>query len=195
MTKKHYVKPHEQVSQNPQYSDPSAFYQHWPRIELLAEAAPNALGVGESVYKMGVLRIKLSTPEQTGSGYFISFHGKNQYPEWDAMVWVKYNLTPDAARMGMILPNLDSYINIQGSSYQYVFTMEQLGWVFNPTPEHCGIPMTLLTMDKHIAHFTCPKCSEFLPVDGRTWNEDHGHGFLAPRPEFKIEYPQKGKDG
>ena len=81
----------------------------------------------------------------------------------------------------MVLPNLDSYINIEHSDAQhggqrFVFTMEQTGWVITPTPKHCDEAMEFISAEEGFLCFGCTACHEETIIDGRTWNEEHGHG-------------------
>ena len=177
---------HKRKSQNLKYDDPSAFYKAWPAIQKQGERV-NVLGRTEMIYKMGKVRVEV-TPVQPGmSGYFMSIRATDRYPTWDEIVWMRYNLIPDAARMVLNLPNLDSYINIEASDaphggQRFVFTMEQAGWAITPTPEHCDGVMQFISVEEGFLRFGCTVCHEEQIIDGRTWNEEHGHGLNGVVP-------------
>lgn len=186
--KKHLAKPHTKVSQHPTYDDPSAFYRRWPKIERLSDTHTMTVQFRpETAYKMGNLKCFVNEPVLEYPHYFMSVRGRDAYPPYDAIVWLKYNLIPDSARMAFILPNLDAYINLEWSDHanggeKYVFTLEQVGWVLNPIPAHCQQPMERITEYPLSGVFRCPKCYHTQEINYLTWNEDHGHGFHGVRP-------------
>lgn len=165
-------------SKHPIYDDPSAFKKQFPVIRETDEAGTNMREVApETTYKMGKLTAVVSL---TPMGYFMSVHGKDCYPTWDEMVWLRYNLIPDAAVMALILPNLDKYINIDGMHHQFVFTMEQKSWALVKLPEcpTCQRQMELKHTEYAEAEFIC-KCGDTTMLDLSTWNEENGSGFKA----------------
>lgn len=130
---------------------------------------------------MGPVRATLVEPQENAPGYFLSIHGRDRYPTWDEIVWLRYNLIPDAARMALILPNLNSYINQEDTAFKFVFTMEQQGWAVDPPPQceagHGAMEITGVQIVTGLA--VCPVCGASMEIDLRTWNERHGNGFRA----------------
>jgi hypothetical protein len=164
------------------YHDPTAFSQRFPRIDEVTdgslwtpmmEHAPGAV----RTYRMGNLKIILKEPDKNG-GWHLSVHGPGRYPSWDELVWLRYNLIPDAALMALLLPNLDAYINHEDTQHKNVFTMEQKGWVLNPTPDHCEQAMTPVdgSVTPTTVTFACAACGATEVVEFATWNEQHGNG-------------------
>jgi hypothetical protein len=175
-------------SKHPRYDDPSAFYQRFPTIVPSDNGGTlmGKLGVNEQCYKMGGTYVTLTRPQSGVPGYFLSIHGRGHYPSWDEIVWLRYNLIPDAARMALILPNLNSYINQEKSEFKFVFTMEQSGWALDPTPtcSHCGKRLAIIpaSVDGSRAAFQCPEHGWHMVIEMSTWNEEHGNGFLGATP-------------
>lgn len=171
-------------SKHPHYDDPSAFRKQFPRIEKnngVATGRSIILGVEEESYKMGPIRATLSKPSGKLSGYFLSVRGRDKYPDWDSIVWLRYNLIPDAARMVLVLPNLNSYINQEQTDYKFVFTMEQSGWVLDPEPkcEQCNQTLQIASMAGVMGTFKCPEHDTLVEIDMSTWNEAHANGFFG----------------
>lgn len=167
MSKKH--------SKHPAYDDPTAFKKQFPTIREATEYISGMSVLGEvKVFKMGKLKAIVTL---TPMGYHFAIHGKDCYPTWDEIVWLRYNLIPDAAIMAMILPNLDSYINQDDNNFKFVFTMEQKEWSIHPLPvcEKCGKDMQMKHYEYAIAKGVC-KCGFESTVDLSGWNERHGHG-------------------
>lgn len=170
-------------SHNPQYSDPSAFGRQFPRIQKSESQTGRAifLHMVEQGYKMGTLRAVVAPPQEGQPGFFMSVHGRDKYPSWDEIVWLRYNLLPDAAVMSLLLPNLNSYINLEDKDYQYVFTLEQKGYVLDPSPVcefHPTDNLVMFSMQGVVGAFSCPVCGASTEIDMSTWNEEHGNGFL-----------------
>lgn len=171
-------------SKHPRYDDPTAFGKRFPRIET-RQGGGTALArfVNEQHYKMGAIHATLTVPnaDEDVPAYFMSVHGRDRYPDWDEIVWLRYSLIPDAARMTLILPNLNNYINQDDTAYKFVFTMEQSGWALDPTPvcETCQQTMGIKEMHGALAKCFCSKCDATMDIDMATWNEQHGNGFLA----------------
>lgn len=174
-------------SKNPRYDDPSAFRKQFPRIELLEghQGTLAATLVNEKVYKMGKLRATVTEPSKEMTKYFMSVHGRDRYPTWDEIVWLRYNLIPDSADMALKLPNLNRYINHEYDAYKFVFTLEQLMWTLEPEPlcTHCLNPLRLeeIADNGYIARHACDPCGYSMSIDMRTWNEEHGNGFQGKR--------------
>lgn len=175
-------------SKNPRYDDPSAFAKRFPRIELLhgvGTPMTPQLGINEQSFKMGTIRATLSVPnaEQQMQGYFMSVHGRDQYPDWDSIVWLRYNLIPDSAVMVLVLPNLNSYINQDDTPHRNVFTLEQKGWSLDPAPvcPTCGTRLEMAELKYGRGVFVCPYPAHEVSVeiDLTIWNEQHGNGLLA----------------
>lgn len=167
-------------SKHPRYDDPTAFSQRWPRIEKIDRQTGVSLlqGINEQMYKMGKVRATVTKPSGGGfPGYFMTVRCNDRYPTWDEIVWLRYNLIPDAAIMTLVLPNLNAYINEDDSGYKFVFTMEQKGWALDPPPQHCGQPMRNANMGNTSGIFRCDKCGYEFLLDFTTWNEAHGNGF------------------
>lgn len=172
------------ISKSKKYDDPTAFAKRWPRIERINERTGLAVtGAGEKMWKMGTIRASITLTPQ--NGFFMSVHGRDRYPTWDEIVWLRYNLLPDAAQMVLILPNLNSYINLEDTHHKYVFTMEQQGWVLDPVPtcEHCkaSAPLKLTEIEGIQGTFVCGDCGYTLSIGMDSWNEDHGNGMTAKR--------------
>jgi hypothetical protein len=170
------------ISKSAKYDDPSAFYQHWPAIVQVEKERTDLLGRAQDVYRMGKVTATVSYSED--HGYFMTFRTKDRYPTYDEIVWLRYHLAPDACRMALIMPNLNAYINEEGSDQahggrKYVFTMEQVGWILDPIPTcpACSREMVNGVIKSHFVEMVCPYCRATLPVDMRTWNEEHGNGF------------------
>lgn len=176
----------KQLSKHPYHHDPSAFAKakNFAKItEAQDENHPMKIAFPSSrFYKMGKLGVIVHNEQN--QGYFLSVQGRDTYPSWDEIVWIRYNLIPDAAIMALILPNLNSYINNEDNNYKFVFTMEQNGWALDPIPtcEKCGKPLHTLNewVDGKINFFHAD-CDSFLHVDPHNWNESHSNGFLAKR--------------
>ncbi|HEX2905875.1 MAG TPA: hypothetical protein VHO69_03390 [Phototrophicaceae bacterium] len=86
------------------------------------------------VFTMGKCKIILHEADDQ-CGWFMSVRRNDRYPSWDELVWIRYNLIPDAAEMGLILPNLNAYINDEDTESRNVFTTQQTGWVLDPPPQ------------------------------------------------------------
>ena len=167
-------------SKHPRYDDPTSFCQRWPRIEPINRQTGVALlqGQNERMYKMGKVRASVTAPSETGyAGYFMTVRCNDRYPTWDEIVWLRYNLIPDAAIMSLVLPNLNNYINRNDDEYKFVFTMEQKGWALDPPPEHCDQRMKQVDMLITTSIFHCDQCGYEFQLDFTTWNEAHGNGF------------------
>jgi hypothetical protein len=162
------------------YDDPTAFGKKFPVIRETDRPTNrlSAIHPNGKTYKMGKLLIFVAKPTSEMQGYFMSIQGKDSYPTWDEVVWIRYNLIADSARMAMILPNLNSYINQDDTNYKFVFTFEQTGWAFDPAPTclHCGADKDSLTMVK-LGGFVCQRCEWEFAINPLTWNEDHGNGY------------------
>lgn len=174
------------LSKHPHYDDPTAFGKRFPRIEKTGggTAASVLLGAQEQRYKMGAIRAIVAPPAEGHPFYFMSVHGRDRLPEWDEVVWLRYNLIPDAAVMTLILPNLNAYINKEDDARKFVFTMEQARWALDPEPmcAECGGALTPTTVRPTGATFACAVASHApVDIDFLTWNETHGNGFLARR--------------
>ncbi|MBK8035322.1 MAG: hypothetical protein IPK17_38620 [Chloroflexi bacterium] len=173
------------ISKHPHYDDPTAFGKHFPRIEKTegGTAASVLLGAPEQRYKMGAIRAVVAPPTPERPFYFMSIHGRDRYPTWDEVVWLRYNLIPDAAVMALLLPNLNGYINKEDDDRKYVFTMEQVRWSIDPPVlcERCGDMMMSDGIALTTAVFRCEACAEKRTIDVANWNEEHGNGFLARR--------------
>jgi hypothetical protein len=100
---------------------PDAFSKQFPVIREVA--APVGSGRPIQCYKMGKLRIAIM-PEHEGMPFVASISHNSRYPEWDEMVWVRYELCPGDVDMAMILPPLDEYINYADGRAKFMFTME-----------------------------------------------------------------------
>lgn len=174
------------LSKHPVYDDPSAFSKRFPRIERLTNGEGSLLGrlTPEIAVKMGKLRANVSMPTVDRPFYFMSVHGRDRLPEWDEVVWLRYNLIPDAAVMTLILPNLNGYINQEDTPHKYVFTLEQVRWALDPEPKcpTCGGALKPTLLHPTGATFACADTSHApVEVDFLTWNEAHGNGLLAQR--------------
>lgn len=180
------------ISKHPRYDDPTAFSKRFPRIERLQGNATLMSRIAEEQsYKMGAIRVGLTLPSEGIPGYFMSVHGRVAYPDWDAVVWLRYNLIPDAAVMSLLLPNLNAYINQDDTHHKFVFTLEQKGWALDPIPtctncgkalviaEHLLTPIPLTVTQRA---FVCPMEGLQYTIDMVTWNEQNGNGFLGNRP-------------
>lgn len=167
-------------SKHKHYDDPSAFYHRWPEIrEVDVASGMRLLTNSERSYRMGKVLATVVPPTKE-HGYFMSVRCKDRYPTWDEIVWLRYNLIPDAAQMAMLLPNLDRYINQESTAYKYVFTMEQTSWVLNPEPAcPCGGAVKLETVVVALGRFRCATCEAVQEIDLLTWNEQHGNGFAG----------------
>ena len=171
-------------SKHPRYDDPSAFEQQFPRIVEVKDGSlstPLSQFQTVKVFTMGKCKVILHEGDEQ-MGWFMSVRRNDRYPSWDEIVWLRYNLIPDAARMALILPNLNAYINQENTEYRNVFTMEQTGWALDPPPQHCGRNMDMFgpVSSAHTATFQCA-CGFRLEVDLNTWNEQHGNGFRAAK--------------
>ncbi len=157
-------------SKHPTYDDPSAFKQQFPRIVEVKDGSMTtvaALAAVTKIYTMGKCKIILHQADAQ-MGWFMSVQRTE-----------RYNLIPDAAIMSLVLPNLNNYINHEGSNFKNVFTMEQKGWAIDPRPMHCGQEMVIdtSTQDCHGAIVECKTCHYSFQIDFATWNEKHGNGF------------------
>lgn len=169
-------------SNHPRYDDPTAFWMRWPRIQRLENAQTGLMlieGITETVYKMGKVRASVAVPNEKMPGYFMTVRCNDRYPTWDEIVWLRYNLIPDAAIMSLILPNLNRYINQEDTGHKYVFTMQQEGWAVEPTPvcAECVDPMRHIETRITTGIFQCELCGIQRVIDLTTWNEQHGNGF------------------
>ncbi len=177
-------------SQHPRYDDPTAFGQQFPAIvpdATVQTAVMAALEVQEQGYKMGEVKATVSL---IAAGYFMTVRCKRRYPSWDEIVWLRYHLIPDAAVMSLVLPNLDNYINLEGTTEKNVFTMEQKGWALRPVPvcQNCDAPeIDFLVTNGLWLTFKCKVCGYQFDVDAKHWNEEHGHGLLAKETETSHE--------
>ena len=174
------------ISKHPYYTDPTAFSKQFPRIERITVGTALATvmkGVIETAYKMGPIRVGIVEPTPERPLYFMSIHGRDRYPTWDEMVWLRYNLIPDAALMTMLLPNINGYINRDGEHHQFVFTFEQRGWALDPIPqcEQCQTQLRDLDVTGDVVTMGCPQCHAQQLIHMSSWNEDHGNGLLAKR--------------
>lgn len=171
------------LSKHPRYDDPSAFAKGMNFAKIVPTEEPlhpmRGLYKTAKFYKMG----KLGIITHNDGKYFLSVQGKDCYPTWDEVVWIRYNLIPDAAIMAMLLPNLNSYINQEDSHYKFVFAMEQTGWALDPIPTcgHCEITMKYKSQSIMGMQFECEQCQAHEIVDPNDWNEQHGNGRLAKR--------------
>lgn len=171
----------------PKYDDPTAFGQRWPAIRNAEGEFSTAFGIFEHIeeesYRMGKVKATLIRPTpESGNGFFLTIRHNNRYPTWDEIVWIRYNLIPDAAIMSMVLPNLNSYINQEDNGFKFVFTFEQKGWALDPPPvcKHCGKEMVFGDMVGVIGTFRCATDNaHYEQIDMTTWNEQHGNGFYA----------------
>lgn len=170
-------------SQHPRFDDPSAFGQQFPRITEVTDGSmstPVSNFAAAKIYTMGKCKVILHPADET-LGWFMSVRRNDRYPSWDEIVWLRYNLIPDAAIMMLKLPNLNNYINQENAEYKNVFTMEQQGWALDPPPSCHGRDMTINADSQTAicAAFQCEACGETTQVDFNTWNEFWGNGFLA----------------
>lgn len=170
-------------SKHPKYDDPTAFGQCWPRIVEVTDgsvASPLGVFVPVRYFKMGKCRVALHEADEQ-MGWFMSVQRNDRYPSWDEIVWLRYNLIPDAALMMLKLPNLNSYINQEDTNHRNVFTMEQAGWLLDPQPTcpDCGETLSIdpATQTPVSATFVCQNgCDSVVEVDFNHWNETHGNG-------------------
>jgi hypothetical protein len=170
------------ISKSLKYDDPTAFGKRWPRIERIKERTGLALvSADETMWKMGPIRASVVLTSK--NGFFMSIHGRDRYPTWDEIVWLRYNLLPDAAQMVLILPNLNRYINLEDTHHKYVFTLEQQGWALDPVPmcAHCKapVPLKLTEIEGIQGTFVCGDCGYTQSIWMDSWNEDHGNGMTA----------------
>jgi hypothetical protein len=170
-------------SKHPRYDDPSAFRQQFPRIVEVTDGSmstPLSGIAAAKIFTMGKCKLILHEADAK-LGWFMSVRRSDHYPSWDELVWLRYNLIPDAAIMMLKLPNLNSYINQENPEYKNVFTMEQQGWALDPPPSCCGQNMIIdaATQSATAAAWDCPTCGKSMQIDFNTWNEQHGNGFLA----------------
>ncbi len=176
-------------TKHPRFDDPSAFSKQWPLIREVKDntmSTPLSNIMPTKIYEMGKCKIILHEADAQ-LGWFMSIRRADRYPSWDEIVWVRYNLIPDAALMMLKLPNLNAYINQEKTDYVNVFTMEQVGWALDPAPTCHGKNMTnnLTDINGLSAFFTCTICGRSIQVDFNTWNETSGNGYLAkgePKP-------------
>lgn len=167
-------------SKHPTYDDPSAFRQQFPRINEVTSgdwiSPVSRLGTVK-YFAMGKCKVVLREADET-QGWFMAVRRNDRYASWDEMVWLRYNLIPDAAIMSLLLPNLNSYINMEDNEYKFVFTMEQKLWALDPRPRCCGFDMNLDETNQSwvTATFTCSRCGKSQIVDCNTWNEQHSNG-------------------
>lgn len=186
----------QKISKHSHYDDPSAFYKA-RNFAKIVETEPrdddsNTMRryyPSSKFYTMGKLFITVHDgsdgPEE---GYFLSVAGKDAYPTWDEIVWIRYNLIPDAVLMTLLLPNLNAYLNIENDHYKFVFTMEQKGWAIDPIPScpDCHKKMRQSSWIENFMEFECSDCDNRQMIDPKTWNEEHGNGFLG-KQEDKSE--------
>lgn len=172
-------------SKHPKFDDPTAFGKKFPRIRKLEDGegkvTPMIFFGTQERFRMERLSITIDYPSEEKPGFLMTIHGKNRYPTWDEVVWIRYNLLPDSCRIAMILPNLNNYINQEDSRYKYVFTFEQVGWLLDPPPycPSCQGPDPMENIDIKIEFMTflCHECEQEYTIDPKTWNEEHGNGF------------------
>lgn len=167
-------------SKHPYHDDPTAFKLKFPTIREVTDGSvksPLDEIAATKYYKMNKV---WATVTWMGTGFHMSVRCNNRYPTWDEIVWLRYNLIPDAAVMSLVLPNLNSYINNDETGFKYVFTMEQKAWALDPTPRCplCNEALRQPMFEDDKMRFTCA-CSGTLDVDPRTWNEEHGNGLKA----------------
>lgn len=167
-------------SKHPTYDDPSAFKQQFPRIVEVTDGSmysPASSVAPTKYFAMGKCKVILREANEE-MGWFMAVRRNDRYPAWDEIVWLRYNLIPDAAIMVLVLPNLNSYINMEGNEYKFVFTMEQKVWALDPPPRCCGRDMRLDESNKSwaTATFICSQCGKSQIVDCNTWNESNGNG-------------------
>jgi len=179
----------QKISKNKRYDDPTAFSKRFPKIRKqdtsadVSSYSESILGVDQETYKMGKLKCIVYRPSSDRPFYFMSVVGKDTYPTWDEIVWLRYNLIPDSAVMALLLPNLNVYINDDKTGYKFVFTMEQTGWALDPRPTcmKCNSTkeMSLTGYAITEAEFLCLNCDHTRSIDMRDWNEINGNGKLA----------------
>lgn len=183
---------HIKQSKHPLYDDPSAFYLKFPTIEEVTDGSfrsPLSDLRPVKYFKMGKCKVLLAEPHGV-QGWYMSIQRDDRYTTWDEMVWLRYRLIPDAARMANILPNLNNYINKEDTHHKFVFTMEQSGWALDPHPT-CPNCQKNLTIDLerqtiNSATFFCTDCHIETFVDFNTWNEAHGNGAKVQRPKQEV---------
>lgn len=162
------------------YDDPTAFGKRWPSIRQVEQySGASLLAKNEKAYRMGKILATVLEPGDGAAGYFMTVRCNNRYPEWDEIVWMRYNLIPDAAVMVLVLPNLNRYINREDTGHKFVFTMEQQGWALDPAPTCCNAPREAVSFTGSVGMFACQKCRSSVQIDMNTWNEQHGNGFAA----------------
>jgi hypothetical protein len=184
-------------SKHPHYDDPSAFYQSFPEIEEIKDGSlrsPLESMRPVRYFKMGKCKVMVAEAHED-QGWFMSIQRNDRYPSWDEMVWLRYRLIPDAARMANILPNLNNYINKEDTNHKYVFTMEQSGWALDPHPVciNCQKPLSIDASRQTIntAPFVCTDCQIETLVNFNLWNEVHGNGATIPKTQDGIQYAIK----
>lgn len=175
-----------------EYDPPTAFSKQFPKIkrhdDVQTLGAIMDQDMDHRMFKMGKIFISLTLPKGN-RGFFLSITGKDRYPTWDEIVWIKYNLLPDAAYMSMALPNLRSYINQEDTGYKYVFTLDQKGWALDPVPScECGYTLSMVEIHDDGMHgdFQCDKCFKKHVIDMTTWNELHGVGIGYKRELWDL---------
>lgn len=105
---------------------PDAFKKTMPVIREKTDSVSHLEMVRPcKVYKMGKIHI-VHAPPHEGLPEMLSIMGKDKYPTWDEMVWVRYQLCPHVEDMALILPPLEDYINYTGGRGKYTFTMEAI---------------------------------------------------------------------
>lgn len=182
------------LSKHQFYDDPSAFYRRFPAIEEITDGSLNSPMADlrpVKYFKMGKCKVMVAEPHGI-QGWFMSIQLNDRYPTWDELVWLRYRLIPDAARMANILPNLNSYINKEDTHHKFVFTMEQTGWELDPHPIciNCQKPLTIDAERQTInsAPFFCADCRIETPVNFNTWNEQHGNGATVDDTKSDVTY-------
>lgn len=103
---------------------PDAFKKKMPKIRPY-DGHSNAMALIRPTqnFKMGKILIAYS-PQYNELPAILSIQGKDKYPTWDEMVWVRYQICPDIEDMALILPPLERYINYTDGRGKYTFTME-----------------------------------------------------------------------
>jgi hypothetical protein len=169
-------------SKSKKYDDPTAFYRKLPPVVEITDGSlqsPTEMINTTRYYKCRDYEVTV-TEGGEHNPYLVTIRRKHHYPEWDYVVWIKYNVLPDALCMAMLLPSLNKYINDESSAFKWVFTMEGLRWELDPIPtcEDClSKPLDVLKTTYIGGTFKCANCGCEYVIDFRTWNESHGNGF------------------
>jgi len=62
------------------------------------------------LFKMG--KVKVIVDQHPAHGYTMSVSCRDRYPTWDEVAHLRYALIPDEAKMAMMLPSREDYINL-----------------------------------------------------------------------------------